>query len=131
MSNELSEAEANNLANYLGQIIANTELEALALVTRNGDRLAFSAVPSSQIQPDMLASMSAVLLQAGSQAVEKIGYHNTLEVVLRGDNNFMVLSAAGRFFLVGASTSLKDMGKIVSVFRYYAKEISKAYPTAV
>ncbi|MHA1682503.1 MAG: hypothetical protein ACTSUE_16315 [Promethearchaeota archaeon] len=124
----LTEAEAANLANYLGQVIQHTELEALALVTRTGDRLAFSAVPNTQIHPDMLASMSAVLLQAGEQAVTKIGYTQTLEVVLRGGDSFIVLSAAGRFFLVGASSALKEMGKIVSVFRYYSKEIAKAYP---
>nr|MDO8118129.1 roadblock/LC7 domain-containing protein [Candidatus Sigynarchaeota archaeon] len=125
---ELSEAEAQNLATYLGQVISHTELDALALVSRTGDRLAFSAVPGSQIHPDMLASMSAVLLQSGDQAVQKIGYKSTLEVVLRGGNAFLVLSAAGRFFLAGASTALKDIGKIVSVFRYYAGEIAKAYP---
>jgi predicted regulator of Ras-like GTPase activity (Roadblock/LC7/MglB family) len=125
---ELSEAEASNLAQYLGQIISHTELEALALVSRQGDRLAFSAVPGTNLNPDMLCSMSAVLLQAGSQSIERIGYHQLLEVVLRGGNAFLVLSDSGRFFLVGASTKLSDMGKIVSVFRYYAKEIATAYP---
>ena len=125
---ELSEAEASNLAQYLGQIISHTELEALALVSRQGDRLAFSAVPGTNLQPDMLCSMAAVLLQAGTQSIERIGYKQLLEVVLRGGNAFLVLSDAGRFFLVGASTKLSDMGKIVSVFRYYAKEISKTYP---
>ena len=125
---ELSEAEASNLAQYLGQIISHTELEALALVSRQGDRLAFSAVPGANLNPDMLCSMSAVLLQAGSQSIDRIGYKQLLELVLRGGNAFLVLSDAGRFFLVGASTKLSDMGKIVSVFRYYAKEISTAYP---
>lgn len=126
---ELTEAEAQALATYLGQIINHTDLEALALVSRTGDRLAFSAVPGTNINPDMLCSMSAVLLQAGDQAVTKIGYKHTLEVVLRGGNAFLVLSLAGRFFLIGASESLKEMGKIVSVFRYYAKEIAKSYPS--
>ena len=128
---ELTEAEANNLAQYLGQIIQHTELEALALVTRNGDRLAFSAVPSTQIQPDMLCSMGAVILQAGNQATNNIGYKQLLEIVLRGGDSFLVLSAAGRFFLVGASTALKEMGKVVSVFRFYSQEIAKAYPEEV
>nr|MDO8113961.1 hypothetical protein [Candidatus Sigynarchaeota archaeon] len=125
---ELTEEEAQNLAQYLGQIISHTELEALALVSRQGDRLAFSAVPGTNLHPDMLCSMAAVLLQSGTQSIEKIGYHQLLELVLRGGNAFLVLSDAGRFFLVGASNKLSDMGKIVSVFRYYAKEISKTYP---
>jgi predicted regulator of Ras-like GTPase activity (Roadblock/LC7/MglB family) len=128
VNQELTEDEANNLAQYLGQIISHSELEALALVSRIGDRLAFSSVPGTQLHPDMLCSMAAVLLQAGTQTIEKIGYNKLLEVVLRGGNAFLVLSNAGRFFLVGASNKLSDMGKIVSVFRYYAKEISNTYP---
>jgi len=125
---ELTEDGADNLAQYLGQIISHTELEALALVSRVGDRLAFSAIPGTHLQPDMLCSMAAVLLQAGTQAVDRIGYKQLLALVLRGGNAFLVLSDAGRFFLVGASNKLSDMGKIVSVVRYYAKEIAKTYP---
>jgi len=51
-----------------------------------------------------------------------------LEVVLRGDNGFIILSAAGRFFLMGASRQTADLGKVVKIFRYYAGEINKRYP---
>ncbi|KKK97303.1 hypothetical protein LCGC14_2654080, partial [marine sediment metagenome] len=61
-------------------------------------------------------------------AIETMGYTNMLEVVLRGDNGFIILSAAGRFFLMGASRSMPDLGKIVKIFRYYSKEISARYP---
>jgi len=44
------------------------------------------------------------------------------------ENAFIILSAAGRFFLMGASRKTEDLGKIVSVFRYYAKEIGVRYP---
>jgi len=30
-----------------------------------------------------------------------------LEVVLRGDNGFIILSAAGKFFLMGASREMR------------------------
>jgi hypothetical protein len=49
-------------------------------------------------------------------------------VVLRGDKSFIILSGAGRFFLMGGSRKIEDLGKIVTVFRYYAGEISKRYP---
>jgi predicted regulator of Ras-like GTPase activity (Roadblock/LC7/MglB family) len=123
-----TEAEANTLAQYLAGITQHTDLEALALVTREGMRLAFSAVPGFDINPDLLSAMSAVILQAGDDAVRKLGYNNLLEVVLRGSNAFLLFAAAGRFFLIGASRSIKDLGKTVSVFRYYAGEIAKAYP---
>jgi len=127
MSN-LTPEEAQNLAIFLGNITQHTELEALALVTREGLRLAFSAIPDYNINPDQLSSMAAVILQSGVEAVRKLGYDYLMEVVVRGKKSFLVLASAGRFFLIGASRDIKDLGKIVSVFRYYAKKIAEYYP---
>jgi len=125
---DLTPQEAQNLSEFLGNITEHTDLEALALVTREGLRLAFSCVPGYNINPDLFSSMSAVVMKSGEDAIQSLEYANLLEVILRGTNAFIILSNAGRFFLMGASREIKDLGKIVSVFRYYAKEISKRYP---
>ena len=125
---ELTPQEAQSLSKFLGNITDHTELEALALVTREGLRLAFSCIPDYEIDPDLFSSMSAVVMQSGSDAVTSLGYTHMLEVVLRGKDAFIILSAAGRFFLLGASRQIADLGKIVTVFRYYAGEIGKRYP---
>ncbi len=127
MSN-ITPDEAQQLAVFLGNITQHTELEALALVTREGMRLAFSAVPGYDINPDQLSSMAAVILQSSVEAVERMGYNYLSEVVVRAKNSFIVLAAAGRFFLIGASRETKDLGKVISVFRYYAKKINESYP---
>jgi predicted regulator of Ras-like GTPase activity (Roadblock/LC7/MglB family) len=127
MSN-LTPDEAEGLSNFLANITEHTELEALALVTREGLRLAFSCIPTYQIDPDLFSSLSAVVMKSGDDAINTLGYNNLLEVVLRGDDAFIILSAAGRFFLMGASRKIADLGKIVSVFRYYSAEIGKRYP---
>ncbi|MFX0071008.1 MAG: roadblock/LC7 domain-containing protein [Candidatus Hermodarchaeota archaeon] len=127
MSN-LTPEEAESLSNFLANITEHTELEALALVTREGLRLAFSCIPTYQIDPDLFSSLSAVVMKSGDDAISTLGYHHLLEVVLRGDDAFIILSAAGRFFLMGASRKIADLGKIVSVFRYYSSEIGKRYP---
>ena len=124
----LTPEEAQSLSNFLGNITEHTELEALALVTNEGLQLAFSCIPEYDINPDLFSSLSAVVMKSGSDAINTLGYTNMLEVVLRGKDAFIILSAAGRFFLMGASRSISDLGKIVSVFRYYSKEISVRYP---
>ncbi len=124
----LNETDANELSAYLANITSNTELDALALVSREGMRLAFSAVPGYQINPDSLCAMGAVLLQSGEESITKIGFNKLIEVVLRGKKSFMVISSAGRFFLIGASRVIKDLGKTVTVFRYYAGKIAEIYP---
>ncbi len=126
---DLTPQEAASLSKFLGNITEHTELEALALVTREGLRLAFSCIPEYNINPDLFSSMSAVVMQSGSDAINTLGYLNMLEVVLRGNNGFIILSAAGRFFLMGASRKISDLGKVVTVFRYYSGEIGKRYPS--
>ncbi|MFX1495236.1 MAG: roadblock/LC7 domain-containing protein [Promethearchaeota archaeon] len=125
---DLSPEEAHSLSKFLGSITEYTELEALALVTRDGLRLAFSCIPDYKVDPDLFSSLSAVVMQSGQDAIDSLGYTDLLEVVLRGQEAFIILSAAGRFFLMGASRKVEDLGKIVSVFRYYSAEISKRYP---
>ena len=124
----LTPDEAQSLSSFLGNITEHTELEALALVTNEGLQLAFSCIPDYDINPDFFSSLSAVVMKSGSDAISTLGYTNMLEVVLRGRDAFIILSAAGRFFLIGASRSISDLGKIVSVFRYYSKEIGIRYP---
>ena len=125
---DLTPDEAHALSNFLGSITEYSELEALALITREGLRLAFSAIPGYNMDPDLFSSLSAVVVQSGTDAVAALGFTNMLEVVLRGDNGFIILSAAGRFFLMGASRQTADLGKVVKIFRYYAREINKRYP---
>ena len=110
---DLTPEEASALSSFLGSITEYSELEALALITREGLRLAFSAIPGYNLDPDLFSSLSAVVVQSGSDAVAALGFTNLLEVVLRGDNGFIILSAAGRFFLMGASRETADLGKIV------------------
>jgi len=127
---DLTQEQASSLSTFLGNITEHTELEALALVTNEGLRLAFSCIPDYDVDPDLFSSLSAVVMQSGHDAIDAMGYTNMLEVVLRGANAFIILSGAGRFFLMGASRKIEDLGKIVTVFRYYAGEIAKRYPIA-
>lgn len=124
----LTSDEASSLSSFLGNITEHTELEALALVTREGLQLAFSCIPTYEVEPDLFSSLSAVVMKSGNDALDTMGYHNMLEIVLRGDNAFIILSSAGRFFLMGGSRNIQDLGKVVTVFRYYASEIGKRYP---
>jgi len=125
---DLTQEQATGLSKFLGNITEHTELEALALVTNEGLRLAFSCIPDYDVDPDLFSSLSAVVMQSGHDAINSMGYTNMLEVVLRGTSAFIILSGAGRFFLMGASRKIEDLGKIVAVFRYYAGEIAKRYP---
>ncbi|MBD3194397.1 MAG: hypothetical protein GF317_05030 [Candidatus Lokiarchaeota archaeon] len=125
---DLTPEQAKSLSKFLGNITEHSELEALALITREGLRLAFSSIPGYEVDPDLFSSLSAVVVQSGTDAISTLGYTNMLEVILRGEDAFIILSDAGRYFLMGACRKIEDLGKVVSVFRYYAGEIKKRYP---
>jgi len=80
---DLSQEQAISLSRFLGNITEHTELEALALVTNEGLRLAFSCIPDYDVDPDLFSSLSAVVMQSGHDAIDSLGFKNLLEVVLR------------------------------------------------
>jgi predicted regulator of Ras-like GTPase activity (Roadblock/LC7/MglB family) len=125
---DLTPEEAEGLSKFLGSITEHSELEALALITREGLRLAFSSVPGYNIDPDLFSSLSAVIMQSSTDAISTLEYGGLSETILRGEDAFIILSDAGRFLLMGASRKIEDLSKIVTVFRYYSGEIKKRYP---
>ena len=52
---DLNQEQASSLSKFLGNITEHTELEALALVTNDGLRLAFSCIPEYDIDPDLFS----------------------------------------------------------------------------
>ena len=114
--------------NDLVDMLEYSELDALCLITREGLRLAFSAIPGYAIDPDLLSSLGAVVVQSGDDATNSLGYKNTLEVILCGNNSSIFLIATGRFFLICASRQISKLEKNIQVVRHYAGEIAKKYP---
>ena len=110
---------------WFGTITEHTELEALALVTNDGLRLAFSCIPDYDVDPDLFSSLSVVVMQSGHDAIDSLGYNRLLEVVLRGTSVFIILRRVGRFFIIGVSRKVEDLDKIVALFRNYSKKIEE------
>jgi len=78
---DLTQEQAHSLSKFLGNITEHTELEALALVTNEGLRLAFSCIPDYDVDPDLFSSLSAVVMQSGHDAIQSLGYNYRLSVL--------------------------------------------------
>ena len=103
----------------------NNSFEALALVTNDGLRLAFSCIPDYDVDPDLFSSLSAVVMQSAQDAIAFLGNNRLLEVVLRGTSVFIILRRVGRFFIIGVSRKVEDLDKIVTLFRNYSKKFEE------
>ncbi|MHA1754006.1 MAG: roadblock/LC7 domain-containing protein [Candidatus Odinarchaeia archaeon] len=128
MSVGLNKENAQKLAKYLSDIAMKSDLEALAVVTRDGIRLAFKAIGSKQIDPDLMSAISAAMLHVGESAVEKMGFSELWEVIVTGQGGYIVLSGAGRLVLIGSGSRMKGLSDTVTLFRKYARLIADIFP---
>ena len=99
------------------------DLDAIAVVSKQGVKLAYFATEESDADPDLMAAVSAALLVQGEMASEKLGLSELYEVVVRGKDGFIVLSHAGDFLIMGSARDITSMGLAVTQMRKYAKEI--------
>lgn len=102
----------------LREIGEYTDLEALAVVNREGMKISFFAKKGAD--PDLLAAISAAILSTGEQAVMNNDHGELLEVLVRGEKGFTILSNAGEYILIGTSLELNSMGLTIRVLRKYA-----------
>ena len=72
-----------------------------------------------------MAAVSAALLMTGDMAASKLELNELFEVIVRGQDGFVVLSHAGEFLLMGSAKDLTSMGLAVTQMRKYAKEVGE------
>ncbi|MHA1409219.1 MAG: hypothetical protein ACTSQY_02660 [Candidatus Odinarchaeia archaeon] len=128
MAVRIDKEKAQKLAKYLSDIAMKSELEALAVVTREGTRLAFKIVGEKKVDPDLMSAISAAILHVGESAVDKMGFKPLWEVIITGEKGYMVLSGAGRLVLIGSGSTMRDIGNTVAVFRKYGSLIAELFP---
>jgi len=119
----LDENIQRQIYQVLREIGEYTDLEALAVVNREGMKQSYFAKKGSD--PDLLAAISAAILSTGEQAVLNNDHGELLEVLVRGERGFTILTNAGDYILIGASLELNAMGLTIKVLREYAVKVEQ------
>ena len=125
MSAQIDPQREKELVELLMGLTNYADLDAIAVVSKQGVKLAYFATEESDADPDLMAAVSAALLVQGEMASIKLGLNELYEVVVRGKDGFIVLSHAGDFLIMGSAKDLTSMGLAVTQMRKYAKEIGK------
>jgi hypothetical protein len=107
----------------LREIGEYADLEALSVVNREGMKISFFAKKGAD--PDLLSAISAAILSTGEQAVEMNEHGNLLEVLVRGEKGFTILTNAGDYIIIGSSLELNSMGLTIRVLRKYASKVQE------
>ncbi|MHA1132095.1 MAG: roadblock/LC7 domain-containing protein [Candidatus Helarchaeota archaeon] len=120
MSHEIE----RRITEILQRVAAEVNLYTLALITREGRRIAYFS--TSNVDPDLMSAVTAAILNAAEMAVMQMNQGELWEIVVRGSQGFTITSCAGTSFLmVGAGTHAADLGRTVSVLRDYSKMIAQ------
>ena len=119
---KLSPTKQRDLTEILREVVNYAELEAIAVITKEGLHLAFFA--AGKVDSDLLSAISAAILSTGEMAVDKMGFEKLSEVIVRGRSGYIILTDAGKFVLVGAGREATSLGLSVRVLRAYAKRVT-------
>ncbi len=123
MSIDLEPAKRKQLISILKKISQGCELEALAIVTNEGIKVAFFAEKNAD--PDLLSAISSALLSTGEMVTEQLSHGELEQVLIRGAKGFSILSAIGNYLIIGASKDLHSLGLAIQVIRRYSPEVSE------
>jgi len=123
MSSTLDPAKEKELVELLMGLTNYADLDAIAVISKQGVKLAYFATEDSEVDPDLMAAMSAALLSTGEMAAGNLELNELYEVIVRGKDGFVVLSHAGEFLLMGSAKDLTSMGLAVTQMRKYAREV--------
>ena len=120
----LSDEKSEKIRVLLQKIEDTTKLEGLAVVTRDGVRVASSA--STSVDADMLSAASAAMISTGEMTSMQLNYGSLSDIIIRGDNGHILLTRAGpNHMLVAASQDTTQLGLNLGVLRRYAVTISR------
>jgi predicted regulator of Ras-like GTPase activity (Roadblock/LC7/MglB family) len=125
MSSHLNARKEKELIELLMGLTDYADLDAIAVVTKQGVKLAYFATEESDVDPDLMAAMSAALLATGEMAADKLQLDDLYEVIVHGKQGFVVLSNAGDFLLMGSAKDMTTMGLAITQMRKYAKEVGE------
>ncbi|MFW9768953.1 MAG: roadblock/LC7 domain-containing protein [Candidatus Thorarchaeota archaeon] len=125
MSSNLDPAKEKELVELLMGLTNYADLDAIAVISKQGVKLAYFATEDSDVDPDLMAAMSAALLSTGEMAAGNLELNELYEVIVRGKDGFVVLSHAGEFLLMGSAKDLTSMGLAVTQMRKYAREVGE------
>ena len=128
MSIKVPPEKAKELVAVLQQITAETQIGALAIVSDAGERVAFFA-QNKAIDPVELSAMAAALVTRSKLYLERLAFNPLQDIILRGQNGFMVMKDLGRFYLIGGSTDQQAMPTTVRSLSQHAPKLSEIMAT--
>jgi predicted regulator of Ras-like GTPase activity (Roadblock/LC7/MglB family) len=118
------ETSFKELQDLMRRIEQSSGLEALAVVTREGIRLACAV--SDNVDSDVFSAATATLVNVGEETLRQLSQGTLSEVILRGNKGFtIIMRGTPETLLVGASRDQIRLGYYIGLMKIYATKITK------
>ncbi|MHA1871687.1 MAG: hypothetical protein ACTSXF_12130 [Promethearchaeota archaeon] len=125
---ELTPEDITKLEPEINYVTQNSEIETIALVTETGYQIAFASLDPN-MSSDVICGIASALTLTGRMCIQTMFVEQLSEIIVRAGSGYIVVASAGRFVLVGASRTIKSMGKTIKVFRVAAERIGAMFPS--
>jgi len=120
---KLERKVAYALAKELKEITQQAKLEALAVLTATGDRVAFYA-GDKKANSTELSAIGAALVAAARLALERLNFSPINDVMVRGKNGLLIIKSIGDFHLIGGTSDIEEFKTAIAVLSSHAPKIA-------
>ena len=127
---EIPADAADKLTDLLKKLEAKTELEACAVITREGLRIACAV--NAEVDADVYSAASAALVNLGETTLSQLRHGGLKEIIVRGDDGYTILTQAGTLHMVvGSCKKLSRMGYYLALLHRFSNKVAKILGTEV
>ena len=123
----ITSADIEKISPQITFITSNADIEAIALVSKEGYQIAFSALPQYKVDGDQFCGLASALNLTGSSTLQTLFQEDLSEIIVRAENGYIIVTNAGRLVIVCAGTIIDTLMKTVKVMRIAAKNLNKIF----
>ncbi len=123
MSVRVDKNTAAKLAKELRAITQEAKVDTLAIITTTGARVAFFT--KSTADPSEFSAISASLQNSANLAVNRVGFGDTTDIMVRCKSGFLILRNLGRFILVAGARNIESFTTSASVLVQHSPTIEE------
>jgi len=127
---EIPADAADKLTDLLKKLESQTELEACAVITREGLRIACAV--NAEVDADVYSAASAALVNLGETTLSQLRHGGLKEIIVRGDDGYTILTQAGSLHMVvGSCKKLSRMGYYLALLHRFSNKVAKTLGTEI
>lgn len=120
----LDDGTARKLVKLLQKIEDTTKLEGVAVITRDGVRVACSE--SANVDADVISTASAAIINTSEATAKQLGHGNLSEIIIKGDYGYLLMTRVDdEHMLVASSKDIVRLGLNLGIMKRYSSTVAE------